>query len=117
MGTPGAAEKIVPLGSLVLDVGVCTRGAEFRDAAMEATQGKGVDLAVNVVGGTVFTECLRSLAIGGRLAMVGYVDGVLERRIDLEALHARRVTLFGVSRSEERPVGKEWVRTSKNWWA
>src|SRR3546814_7454780 len=97
IGTSGSSEKLGRLGYLVLDVGVCTRGAEFRDAAMEATQGKGVDLAVNVVGGTVFTECLRSLAIGGRLAMVGYVDGVLESRIDLEALHARRLTLFGVS--------------------
>jgi NADPH:quinone reductase-like Zn-dependent oxidoreductase len=36
---------------------------------------------------------------------VGYVDGVLHADIDLEALHARRLTLFGVSnklRSKEQ---------------
>jgi NADPH:quinone reductase-like Zn-dependent oxidoreductase len=29
--------------------------------------------------------------------MVGYVDGVLDAQLDLAALHARRLTLFGVS--------------------
>jgi NADPH:quinone reductase-like Zn-dependent oxidoreductase len=28
---------------------------------------------------------------------VGYVDGVLKAEIDIEALHAKRLTLFGVS--------------------
>ena len=36
----------------------------------------------------------------GRLATVGYVDGVLRAEIDLEALHARRLTLFGVSNKQ-----------------
>jgi NADPH:quinone reductase len=52
---------------------------------------------VNAVGGTVFAECVRSLAFEGRLAMVGYVDGVLKAEMDLEALHAKRLRLFGVS--------------------
>ena len=58
---------------------------------------KGVDLAINTVGGTVFAEDIRVLAFEGRLATVGYVDGVVHADIDLEALHARRLTLFGVS--------------------
>ena len=33
----------------------------------------------------------------GRLATVGYVDGVMHAEIDLAALHAKRLTLFGVS--------------------
>jgi NADPH:quinone reductase len=37
------------------------------------------------------------MAFEGRLATVGYVDGVLHAKIDLEALHARRLTFFGVS--------------------
>ena len=52
---------------------------------------------VNNVGGTVFAEDLRCMAFEGRLGMVGYVDGVLKAEIDLEALHAKRLTLFGVS--------------------
>ena len=37
------------------------------------------------------------MAFEGRLATVGYVDGVLNANVDLEALHAKRLTLFGVS--------------------
>jgi NADPH:quinone reductase-like Zn-dependent oxidoreductase len=49
------------------------------------------------VGGSVFAECVRSLAFEGRLATVGYVDGVLKSEMDIEALHAKRLRLFGVS--------------------
>jgi len=37
------------------------------------------------------------MAFQGRLATVGYVDGVVHADIDLEALHAKRLTVFGVS--------------------
>ena len=33
----------------------------------------------------------------GRLATVGYVDGVMRSEIDIEALHSKRLKLFGVS--------------------
>jgi NADPH:quinone reductase len=40
---------------------------------------------------------VRSMAFEGRLATVGYVDHTLKAEIDIQALHARRLTLFGVS--------------------
>jgi NADPH:quinone reductase-like Zn-dependent oxidoreductase len=46
---------------------------------------------------------VRSLGFQGRLAMVGYVDGVLKAELDLEALHARRLHLFGVSNKLRTP--------------
>ena len=64
---------------------------------MKATAGKGVNLVVNTVGGSVFAECVRTLAYEGRLATVGYLDRTLKAEIDLEALHAKRLHLFGVS--------------------
>ena len=64
---------------------------------MKATDGKGVNLVVNNVGGTVFAECIRSLAYEGRLATVGYLDHTMKAEIDIEALHAKRLKLFGVS--------------------
>lgn len=97
IGTSGSADKLAQLERLGLDVGLCTRGAEFHDPVMAATAGAGVNLVVNNVGGSVFAESLRCMAFQGRLGMVGYVDGVLKAEIDLEALHAKRLTLFGVS--------------------
>lgn len=43
------------------------------------------------------------MAFEARLATVGYVDGVLRGQIDIEALHAKRLTLFGVSNKLRTP--------------
>jgi len=105
IGTSGSAEKLAKLARLGLDVGVATRGGGFHEPAMKATAGKGVDLVVNTVGGTVFAECVRTLAFEGRLATVGYLDRTLKAEIDLEALHAKRLHLFGVS-NKLRPAAE-----------
>lgn len=108
IGTSGSAEKLEKLKKLGLDVGLRTRAGDFCDAVMKATDGKGVNLVVNNVGGSVFPETIRALAYEGRHATVGYVDGVLESEIDLEAVHTKRLTLFGVSNrlrtAEQRAV-------------
>jgi NADPH:quinone reductase-like Zn-dependent oxidoreductase len=97
IGTSGSQEKLARLQALGLDTGLRTRGADFVDAVLEATGGRGADLIVNNVGGTVFDACMRATAFQGRFATVGYVDGVLRSEIDIEALHAKRLHLFGVS--------------------
>lgn len=103
IGTSGSRDKLARLAALGLDVALATRGAEFHDAVMKATGGKGVDLVVNTVGGSVFAECVRCMGFEARLATVGYVDDVLEATIDLQALHAKRLTLFGVSNKMRTP--------------
>ncbi len=112
IGTSGSAEKLAKLKQVGLDVGVQTRGAGFHEAAMQATAGKGVNLVVNNVGGTVFANCVRTLAYEGRLATVGYLDRTLEARIDLEALHSKRLNLFGVSNKLRPPA--ERARTVRS---
>jgi len=97
IGTSGSAEKLARLRALGLDVAIETRAPTFADAVLEATDGRGADLVVNAVGGSVFAECMRCMAFEGRLATVGYVDRVLGAEIDLQALHAKRLVLFGVS--------------------
>jgi NADPH:quinone reductase len=97
IGTSGSAAKLEALRRHGLDVGIATRAPDFYQPVMDATGGKGVNLVVNNVGGSVFAETLRVLAYEGRHATVGYVDGVLKSEIDLEALHSRRLKLFGVS--------------------
>jgi NADPH:quinone reductase-like Zn-dependent oxidoreductase len=97
IGTSGSGEKLAKLKPLGLDLGIQTRKPDFHQAVMQATGGKGVDLVVNNVGGSVFAECVRALGYEGRLATVGYVDGVMQAEMDIEALHSKRLRLFGVS--------------------
>ena len=103
IGTSGSQDKLNKLAPLGLDLGICTRSANFYDQVMSATDGKGVQLVVNAVGGSVFEESLRCLCFQGRLGTVGYVDGVLNAPLDIEALHAKRLTLFGVSNKLRSP--------------
>ena len=97
IGTSGSADKLQKLKTVGLDVAIETRKPDFHDAVMKATGGKGVDLVVNNVGGSVFAECIRCLAFQGRLATVGYLDRVMKAELDIDALHAKRLKLFGVS--------------------
>jgi NADPH2:quinone reductase len=59
---------------------------------------------VNLVGGTAFGPCQKSLASFGRLAVVGYVDGVMKTEIDLEATHGKRLEIFGISNAPLSPA-------------
>ncbi len=97
IGTSGSADKLSRLQGMGLDVALHTRQPDFADAVLKATGGQGANLAVNTVGGTMFAECIRSLAFEGRMAIVGYVDNTLSAQIDLQTVHAKRLRLFGVS--------------------
>ena len=97
IGTSGSSEKLERLKPLGLDGALQTRAPDFAKKVLEATGGKGVDLVVNNVGGSVFAECIQCLGYEGRLATVGYVDGVMKAEMDIEALHSKRLRLFGVS--------------------
>jgi len=97
IGTSGSSQKLSALTKLGLDVGIETRKPDFHDAVMQATGGKGVNLVVNNVGGSVFAETIRVLGYEGRHATVGYLDGTLKAELDIEALHGKRLKLFGVS--------------------
>jgi len=100
IGTSGSAEKLAKLKAIGLDVAIQTRGADFAAKVKEATGGAGADLAVNLVGGTQFEECVRALARHGRLAVVGYVDGSLKAQLDLSAVHVNRIEIFGISNAK-----------------
>jgi NADPH2:quinone reductase len=103
IGTSGSQAKLDALQACGLDVPLLTRAGDFHDAVMKATDGKGVNLVVNTVGGSVFAECVRVMGFEARLATVGYVDGQLKAEIDILALHSKRLTLFGVSNKQRTP--------------
>jgi len=98
IGTSGSPEKLKVLATLGMDEGIVTRSPDFAERVIQITQ-DGANLAVNCLGGSVFGECMRSLAFAGRIATVGYVDGVHEAELDLRRLHANRHVVFGISNS------------------
>ena len=70
VSTEGKAEVARAAGA---DHAVMVDG--FKDAALEITGKKGVDVVVDPVGGDRFTDSLRSLGRGGRVVVVGFTGG------------------------------------------
>ena len=68
----------------------------FKDAVADLTGGKGVDVVVDVVGGSVFTDSLRSLAPQGRLLVVGFAAGQGIPEVKVNRLLLNNVDVRGV---------------------
>jgi NADPH:quinone reductase-like Zn-dependent oxidoreductase len=66
----------------------------FADAVREATGGRGVDVALELVGGDYLPETLQALAPRGRALLVGLVAG-RSATLDLGLVLSRRLRLTG----------------------
>jgi len=68
----------------------------FKDAVKELTEGNGVDVVLDVVGGDVFTDSLRSLSTQGRLLVVGFASGQGIPEVKVNRLLLNNVDVRGV---------------------
>ncbi|MDR3654498.1 MAG: NADPH:quinone oxidoreductase family protein [Mycobacterium sp.] len=67
----------------------------FKDAVKELTNGRGVDIVVDPVGGDRFTDSLRSLAPGGRLLVIGFTGGEIPT-VKVNRLLLNNIDVVGV---------------------
>jgi NADPH:quinone reductase len=103
LATSRSPQKIQRLKEFGVSHPIDLSTEEQTEAVKTATEGRGVDVIVDSVGGSVFDANLRSLAVQGRLVNVGRMGG-LTATIDLELLWLKRLRLIGVTfrtRSEE----------------
>ena len=71
LATAGSPEKLEQVRELGADVAINYRTEDFVAAALEATDGCGVDVVWESVGGEVFTRSLDCIAAGGRMVSFG----------------------------------------------
>jgi len=53
------------------------RAADFRDEVLKLTNGQGVDRVYDPVGGEVFTQSLRCMAVESRICPIGFASGTI----------------------------------------
>ena len=76
LATAGSEAKLARCRELGADVAINYREGDFGDAVAEATEGRGVDVACDLVGGEVTQRTMRCMAYGGRLMMTGFSGGI-----------------------------------------
>lgn len=88
------------LEDLILAAGaervVLTARHRFADQVFEATDGRGADVIIDLVGGRYLVDSIRCLAIEGRLISVGRLGGDTGS-LDLELLAYKRARIIGVT--------------------
>lgn len=96
MGTDSPPEKLKIVKSLGMDIGIDYRTENFADVVMNATNGNGVDVIIDHVGGPYLQDNLRCMAVRGRLVSVGRLAGG-KAELDLDLMALKRLELIGVT--------------------
>ena len=105
--TAGSAEKCEACRKLGADVAIDYKTQDFAEVIKAETQGRGVDVILDMVGGDYIDKNVRSLADDGRLVNIAYQKGSTAT-IDFMRLMLKRLTLTGSTlriRSKEVKAG------------
>jgi len=96
IGTSTNEARRARLGEFGADLALDSRNADWPDQVLAATDGRGVDLIVDLISGPVANGNLRATAILGRIINVGRLGGETGSfNFDLHAL--RRISYIGVT--------------------
>lgn len=90
-GSPEKCRRCLEHGA---DTAVNYRDGDFAPKVREATGGKGVNVVLDSIGGRYLEGNLVSLAVGGRLVIIGLMGGG-RAEIDLAAMLVRRLHMIG----------------------
>jgi NADPH:quinone reductase-like Zn-dependent oxidoreductase len=92
--TVGAQDKIAKAKELGADLVIDHAEEGIAATIKQFTGGRGVDLAIEHIGPAVWSECVQSLAKGGRLITCGATTGG-EVNLDLRYVYSRQLTIRG----------------------
>ena len=92
--TAGSADKVAACEQLGA-IGINYRTQDFADELKRLTDGRGVDVILDMVGAAYFPRNIRSLAIDGRLVQIAFLQGSKVENFDLTPIMTRRLTVTG----------------------
>ena len=105
IATAGSPEKLALCRELGADVAIHYREQDFVEVVAEVTDGHGADVILDNMGASYLTRNLDTLAIEGRLIVLGFQGGS-KAEMDLRTLFHKRGAVFSAS-LRARPVAEK----------
>lgn len=103
--TAAGIAKCRSLEELGAERGVDHETEDYDEVVRTATGGRGADVILDVLGGPHLARHLNLLAPGGRLVVIGLLDG-REGTVDLRMLLGKRLTITGSTLRPRTPAEK-----------
>ena len=94
--TAGTAEKVALCEELGATRGIDYRQEDFVAVVQEATGGRGVDVVLDLVGGSYVGRDVEALAVGGRVMVIASQGG-REATLDVGLLMQKRARVWGTT--------------------
>jgi len=103
--TAGSAQKCAACRELGADVAINYREGDFVEATLRATDGKGADVILDMVGGDYLARNAAAAAVEGRIALIA-TQGGNKSELDLRPLMIKRLTI-SASTLRAQPVANK----------
>ncbi|CAM3661225.1 NAD(P)H-quinone oxidoreductase [Bordetella sputigena] len=105
IATAGRAERLPELRDMGAALAICYRDTDFVAACQEYTQGRGVDVVLDMVGGDYVRRNLQALAFGGRHVSLSFLQGS-SVNIELLTLMQKQLSLHSSTMRPQTPAEK-----------
>src|SRR5256885_827600 len=109
IATAGSAEKCAACRELGADVAVNYKTEDFVAATKTATDGRGADVILDMVGGSYIERNYEAAAVEGRVVQIAF-QSASHADVDFRRLMFKRLTHTGNRRRHARRSGKRFAR-------
>ena len=92
--TAGSADKCAAIAELGAEP-INYREQDFADVIAQHTDGQGVDVILDIMGGSYLNNNLKALAMDGHLVMLGFLGGAKANDVDLLTILGKRAVITG----------------------
>jgi NADPH2:quinone reductase len=104
--TAGSDEKCAACLKLGADLAINYRNQDFVELVKQHTQGKGVDVILDMVGGSYVQRNYAAAAVEGRIVQIAFMQGYKIEALDMRAISAKRLTHTGSTLRPRTPEQK-----------
>jgi putative PIG3 family NAD(P)H quinone oxidoreductase len=92
--TAGSEDKCAAIRQLGAEA-INYRDQDFVQVIQEKTAGKGVNVILDIMGGSYLNQNIAALGMEGRLVMLGFLGGAHAKDVDLLAIMGKRAVITG----------------------